>query len=98
MPYGSEARRESRGAFRSYLTDLSDEVITSDPITQSVADFVRTQHSRASFSHARLGSDVAAFDRDLTERLAPYADVAGNLIFHTRTRVTLGRLRPEVAT
>jgi len=57
---------------------------------QSVADYVACQHSRATFSRARMGDDLAAaFDRELGAVLAPFAE-GGLLRFELVTDLTWG--------
>ena len=84
--------RDISSRYRDWLTDLAEAHVESDPIRQSLSDYIRMVHSRASFTAERLGPRLAEFDRDLTDRLAPFADDGGNLTYATRTKITSGRL------
>lgn len=87
-------RRDFWAGYQGHLRDVVEEEVLSAPIRQSLAEFVRTQHSRATFSYARLGDHLGAFDRDLTVCLEPFADAQGALTFQTRSCLTFGRLLP----
>ena len=63
-------------------------------ISQSIADYLRCQHSRATWSEDHLGAEASReFDAGLTKLLSRYA-VAGMLEFAVQTRIEWGRLRP----
>jgi len=58
-----------------------------------IADIVEMEHSRATWSRAKLGpANVAAFDADLTELLRPHAQ-DGCVTFEVTTRLVWGRPR-----
>ncbi|MCZ6852313.1 MAG: methyltransferase domain-containing protein [Gammaproteobacteria bacterium] len=60
---------------------------------QSVADFVACQHSRATWTMARLGEAAGArFDQELTELLGPFAH-DGQLEFSVQTNLVWGTPR-----
>lgn len=62
-------------------------------ISQSVADYLRCQHSRATWSEDHLGAEASQeFDAGMTKLLSRYA-VAGMLDFAVQTRIEWGRLR-----
>lgn len=58
---------------------------------EAIGDFIEGQHSRATWTRARLGPALTReFDRDLTDRLSPYAE-DGILHYTTETRTVWGR-------
>jgi SAM-dependent methyltransferase len=61
--------------------------------TQSVADYLRCQHSRATWSEDQLGAKASAeFDSAMTAILNRYAR-DGMLTFNVQTRIEWGRVR-----
>ncbi|WP_342078185.1 hypothetical protein [Yoonia sp. SS1-5] len=68
-------------------TDSFD--LISDPVVQSIADFVLCQHSRNTFAPSKMGNLRDQFDAELVALLRPHADSAGNLTFRSSTRLTL---------
>ncbi len=66
-------------------------------VTRSVEELVACEHSRATWTRARMGDALAAeFDRELGALLAPFAR-GGLLHFEVRTRVVWGRPRSTLA-
>jgi SAM-dependent methyltransferase/N-acetylglutamate synthase-like GNAT family acetyltransferase len=62
-------------------------------LAQSIEDYLRCEHSRATWSEDHLGEKLAAeFDAAMTKLLTPYAR-DGKLHFSVRTRVEWGRLK-----
>jgi hypothetical protein len=62
-------------------------------VAQNIADFLRCEHSRSTWSEAHLGEKASAqFDKGLGELLAPFAS-QGILTFSVQTRVEWGRIR-----
>jgi hypothetical protein len=62
-------------------------------LTQTVTDYLRCEHSRATWSEDSLGEIISAeFDAAMTKLLAPYAR-DGMLHFSVQTRVEWGRLK-----
>ncbi|HUY39714.1 MAG TPA: class I SAM-dependent methyltransferase [Candidatus Binataceae bacterium] len=62
-------------------------------ISQSVEDYLRCQHSRATWSEDHLGAEAAReFDAGMTKLLSRHA-VAGMLDFAVQTRIEWGRIR-----
>ena len=60
---------------------------------QSIADYVACQHSRATFSRARMGDEIAAaFDAELSALLTPYAR-DGMVAFELVSELTWGKAR-----
>ena len=58
-----------------------------------IADFVEMEHSRATWSRAKLGdANVAAFDAELAALLRPYAD-GDEITFEVTSRLMWGRPR-----
>jgi len=78
--------------YRRWVDVRGNVHLIGEPVTQSIASFVACQHSRATFAPGRLGDRMHAFDRELIELLAPYAD-GGYLRYSVRTRVTWGSIR-----
>jgi SAM-dependent methyltransferase len=61
--------------------------------SQSIADYLRCQHSRATWSEDHLGERASAeFDAAMTSILTPYAR-DGILTFNVQTRIEWGRVR-----
>lgn len=61
--------------------------------SQSVTDYLRCQHSRATWSEDHLGEKASReFDAEMTKLLTRYA-VDGMLTFAVQTRVEWGRIR-----
>lgn len=62
-------------------------------ISQSIEDYLRCQHSRATWSEDHLGAEASReFDAGLTKLLSRYA-VDGMLEFNVQTRIEWGRIR-----
>lgn len=81
------------GDFRGHVAVTGREFFTA-PFSQSVADFIKCQHSRDTWAYSKLGGRTAAFDAELAELLAPHA-VAGQLSYTVRTLVTWGSIVPR---
>ena len=81
------------GDFRGHVAVTGQEFFTA-PFSQSVADFIKCQHSRDTWAYSKLGGRTAAFDAELAELLAPHA-VAGQLSYTVRTLVTWGSIVPR---
>ncbi len=61
-------------------------------VSQSIADYLRCEHSRATWSEDHLGEEASAeFDAGMTELLTPYAK-DGMLTFSVQTRIEWGRI------
>ncbi len=68
-------------------------VTTAMPFTQSITDYLRCLHSRATWSEDHMGeAAVREFDAGMIELLSPYVD-NGILTFPVQNRVEWGRLR-----
>lgn len=65
-----------------------------ETVTQSIADFIRCQHSRQTFAPSLMASRLAEFDAELAELLLPFS-VDGRLEYQVRTRVTAGMMRTQ---
>jgi len=72
--FDHDRKQEVRSEYQSYLNVESTEFFISEPITQSVSDFIRCQHSRDTFAPSRLGDQLQRFDAELREILKPHAD------------------------
>ena len=74
-------------------------VMISKPVrvAQNIADFLRCEHSRATWSEDHLGEKATAqFDDGLSELLTPFA-TDGILTLSVQTRVEWGRILPPGA-
>lgn len=78
--------------YRDWVEVTNETAVMSDPVTQSVQEFVACQHSRDTFAPARLGSRLQRFDTELTALLAPYA-TDGSITYSVRTLLTWGSLK-----
>lgn len=72
--FDHDRKQEIRSEYQSYLHVEGAEFFISDPITQSVSDVIRCQHSRDTFAPSRLGDQLLQFDAELKEIPMPYAD------------------------
>ena len=89
-PYTPAAQadfRQDMSAFSREFRVFDSDTRVSEPFSQSVADYIRCQHSRDSFAEARLGDDVGAFDADLRVLLSPWT-VDGQVTYRVATTVT----------
>jgi trans-aconitate methyltransferase len=59
--------------------------------TQSLESLIAMEHSRATWTHARMGEFAAKFDEDLRRLLTPYA-CDGMMTFPVTSSVTWGRV------
>ncbi len=95
-------RSEQRAQFGSYqefknrhrrFLDVSGETgIISQPVFQTVEDFILCLHSRDAFAKFRLGSLSEEFDRELASILRPYV-TDGLITFRVQTKLTWGSIR-----
>lgn len=81
-------------SYRSWLSVVDEVAVLSDPVRQSVEDFVSCQHSRDTFAPAKLGHRLRQFDEELRTMLAPYAD-DGVLTYSVRSNLVWGTIRNE---
>lgn len=72
--FDHDRKQEVQSEYRSYLNVEGTELFISKPITQSVSDFIRCQHSRDTFAPSRLGEQLQRFDAELREILTPHAE------------------------
>jgi SAM-dependent methyltransferase len=87
-----------QGARHEAWMDIAGRESFAFTFRQSVSDFVRSQHSRATWTLAVLGSQAAEFDAELTRLMAPHA-VDGMLALAMTTELTWGapRTAPHAA-
>jgi SAM-dependent methyltransferase/N-acetylglutamate synthase-like GNAT family acetyltransferase len=72
---------------------IGHQVTSPMALTQTISDYLRCEHSRASWSEDHLGEKLSAeFDAAMTRLLTPHAR-DGVLHFSVQTRVEWGRLR-----
>jgi SAM-dependent methyltransferase len=87
--YDPDAYQEALSAFVAWMTVAGQRAFQA-PFTQSIEHFIECQHSRATWSRARLGSErVAAFDAELRELLLPHA-TDGMLSYTIKTQMVWG--------
>ena len=85
-------------AFASKMTAYKNWIVVNDQIeaesehTQSVQDFISCQHSRDTFTPAKLGSRMMKFDAELAMLLSPYV-VDDSITYRVRTRLTWGSIK-----
>ncbi|WP_454848753.1 class I SAM-dependent methyltransferase [Rhizobium binxianense] len=92
VPFDPDWTAEEPAKYRHDLDIRDSEYFLSAPFHQSVADFIRCQHSRDTFAPSKLGSRAAAFDAELAEMLALYAR-SGMLTYRVRTKLVWGSIR-----
>lgn len=93
VAFNSERQQAIWGDYRRYL-DLGGSQYFTAPVEQSVADFIKCQHSRDTWAYSKLGSRTAAFDAELAEILDGHA-TNGRLSYTVRTLVTWGSIRAQ---
>ncbi len=92
-PYVLADELEQRGLFLRQGERETAPVV----VRQSIADYVESFHSRNGFSRDRMRAEqAAAFDRELTALVTPYAD-GGALVGHVSARVVWGLPVPATA-
>lgn len=90
--WNGEAHRNLVAAHDSWF-DVAGRETFSATVRQPVEELVAGEHSRATWSRARMGRDRAdAFDADLRAALAPWAD-DGCVSFEVRSTLVWGRPR-----
>ena len=89
--YDRPAFEAEGAAYRAWVEVRGEEAFSST-IRQSVDDFIEGEHSRGTWARRKMGVErAAAFDAELRDLLAPYAD-NGMLTYEVRARLTYGRL------
>ena len=74
---------------------LGHRITAPVAFSQSIADYLRCQHSRATWSEDHLGEKASAeFDAAMTAILSRYAR-DGMLTFDVQTRIEWGRVRSK---
>ncbi len=61
--FDHDRKQEIRSEYQSYLHGEGAESFISDPITQSVSDVIRCQHSRDTFAPSRLEQILLSMNR-----------------------------------
>jgi len=73
--------------------DIEGRQAFASTVSQPLADFIASQHSRATWTREAMGPDLAqAFDEDLALRLGPWTQ-DGVLTYELVTELTWGRPR-----
>ncbi|MFT6657070.1 class I SAM-dependent methyltransferase [Maritalea sp.] len=78
--------------YTKYVDVTNNYELISEPIVQSLSDFILCQHSRDTFAISKLGDRRERFDAELEELLRPHADENSNLTFKSCTRLATGKL------
>ena len=89
--WNGPAHRAAVSAHLPWL-DTQGEATFVAPIRQSLDDLVACQHSRATWSRARMGNQAECFDKDLRAALESWTS-DGVLEFEIQTRLVWGRPR-----
>jgi SAM-dependent methyltransferase len=89
-PFDVERQDAVWSGYRRHLELGGSEYFTA-PVSQSVEDFIKCQHSRDTWAYSRLGSRTEAFDTELAEILEGHA-TNGQLDYTVRTLVTWGTI------
>lgn len=94
-----EPLHEEKGPskWESYLPHVDVQrvhEVVSDPLQQSIEDFILCQHSRDTFAISKLGTRRARFDDELRDLLTPYAEAGEMLTFRSYTKLTLAHIKP----
>ncbi|MEM9797878.1 MAG: class I SAM-dependent methyltransferase [Pseudomonadota bacterium] len=97
QPVNSSEWVGSRKRHLEYMDLVHSDDYFSEPMKQSVEDFVLCQNSRDTFSVERLGSRLSGFREELTALLLPHVDASGQLEFKVKTHLTIGKLLPRLA-
>jgi hypothetical protein len=72
---------------------IGHKITAPSQVTQSIEDYLRCQHSRATWSEDHLGAEASReFDAGITKLLSRYV-IAGMLEFAVQTRIEWGRVR-----
>lgn len=94
LPMGSSEWQDTRDRHLDALQVLDTFEFLSGELQQSVESYILCQHSRNTFTLAKLGARVTTFRQELMDVLAPFANAQGQLSYQVKTRVTLARLQP----
>lgn len=84
--------RQARLAGHQPWFDVAATEVFTAPMTQSVDDLIEAEHSRATWSRAKMGPLAPAFDADLRAVVAPYAR-DGQVDFEISSTLWWGRPR-----
>lgn len=91
-PFNPDPQPEFWTRYQRHV-DISDTfTLISEPVRQSIDDFILCQHSRDTFAISKLGARRAAFDAELRELLMPFASADGQLSFSTITTLTTAKI------
>lgn len=65
--FGAKAFEQSMRRFTDHIDILGEECFDSEPIDQSIEEFIACQHSRKTFAYRQLGPLGDTFDSELAE-------------------------------
>ena len=92
MPFDQSSKNDFWTKYLQFV-DVADEFeLISEPMHQSIDDFILCQHSRDTFAISKLGDKRARFDAELKELLGGHADHNAQLTFRSCTRLTTGSI------
>lgn len=83
---------EKRSQYKAFLEIEGTEFFSSEPLEQSIEDFILCQHSRDTFAPSRLGELLPRFGAELRDVLLPHA-TDQTLRFSVRSQVLWGTIR-----
>lgn len=78
--------------YRTYVDVVEEFAFVSEPIQQSLDDFILCQHSRDTFTISKLGVMRDQFDAELGELLNAHVGDDGQLRFRSFTKLTAAKV------
>lgn len=93
QPLDSESWRASRARHLDFVKVVRSCEFLSPTFTQSVEDYILSQHSRNTWTVSRLGPLRHEFQQQLEALLRPHANRDGQLSFEIKTELTFATLK-----
>ncbi len=91
-PFDPSVRPAFWNRYQQHVDVIETLTFMSEPVQQTIDDFILCQHSRDTFAISKMGTLRAAFDQELAELLTPYVQADGQLVFSTKTTLTTARI------
>lgn len=91
-PFQPDKGRTFWTMYETFVTVQDRYDVISDPLHQSIEDFILCQHSRDTFAISKLGQNREEFDDELRAILRPFADAHDMLEFRSITKLTTATL------
>lgn len=85
---------QKMNSYRRWLNVAGELIVVAEPIRQRVEHFIACQHSRDTFTRARLGGRLGRFDAQLRAMLMPYAR-EGVISYRVGSKLVWGTIRHE---